>query len=177
MDPDDKRSISNDEDDKGEHKKISSAQYQIFRQAVTTSKGSFKVNPAKTKRASRASLLDLRGPEVTDRVSWLDQLSLQDTMVSTARIAQGLKDDEEVEKTTLSETLNTASSTFKFFTVKQIFPREPYRLKVHRDALYVPKPPGDHGFSDNKAPSSYQVWHRMYLNTEELAQRSAIYAS
>ena len=177
LDPDDKRSISDDEDDGGEHKKISAAQYQIFRQAVTTSKGSFKVNPAKTKRASRASLLDLGGPEVTDRVSWLDQPSPQDTMVSTARIAQGLKDDKEVEKTTLSETLNTASSTFKFFTVKQIFPREPYRRKVHRDALYVPKPPGDHGFSDNKAPSSYQVSHRMCLDTEELARRSAIYAS
>ena len=86
-------------------------------------------------------------------------------------------DDEEVEKTTFSETLNTASSTFKFLTVKQIFPREPYRLKIHRDALYVPKPPGDHGFSDNKAPSSYQVSHRMCLDTEELARRSAIYAS
>ena len=42
MDPDDKRSIS---DDEGEHKKISAAQYQIFRQAVTTSKGSFKSTP------------------------------------------------------------------------------------------------------------------------------------
>ena len=176
MDPDDKRSISDDEDDEGEHKKISAAQYQIFRQAVTTSKGSFK-DRLKTKQASRASLLDLGGPEVTDRVSWLDQPSLQDTMVSTARIAQGLKDDEEVEKTTLSETLNTTSSTFKFFAVKQIFPREPYHLKVHHDALYVPKPPGDHGFSDNKAPSSYQVSHRMCLDTEELARRSAIYAS
>ena len=75
----------------------------------------------------------------------------------------------------MSETLNTASSTFKFFTVKQIFPREPYCLKVHRDALYVPKPPGYHGFSDNKAPSSYQVSHRMCLDTEELARRSTIY--
>ena len=45
MDLDDKRSISDDEDDKGEHKKISAAQYQIFRQAVTTSKGSFKSTP------------------------------------------------------------------------------------------------------------------------------------
>ena len=139
MDPDVKRAFSDDEDDEGDSRKISAAQYQIFRQAVTTSKGSFKDNPAKTKRASRASLLDLGDPEVTDRVSWLDQPSLKDTMVSTARIAQGLKDDKEVEKTTLSETLNTASSTFKFFTVKQIFPREPYRLKIHRDALYVSK--------------------------------------
>ena len=177
MDPDVKRAISDDEDDEGDSRKISAAQYQIFRQAVTTSKGSFKVNPAKTKRASRASLLDLGDPEVTDRVSWLDQPSLQDTMVSMARIAQGLKDDEEVERTTLSETLNTASSTFKFFTVKQIFPREPYHLKIHRDALYMPKPPGDHGFSDNKAPSSYQMSHRTCLDTEELARRSAIYAS
>ena len=45
MDPDDKRSISDDEGDEGEHKKISAAQYQIFRQAVTTSKGSFKSTP------------------------------------------------------------------------------------------------------------------------------------
>ena len=166
-----------DEDDDSDSKKISAARYQIFRQAVTTSKGSFKVNPAKTKRASRASLLDLGDPEVTDRVSWLDQPSLQDTLVSTARIAQGLKDDKEVEKTTLSETLNTVSSTFKFFTVKQFFPREPYRLKIHRDALYVPKPPGDHGVSDNKAPSSYQMSHWTCLDTEELARRSAIYTS
>ena len=73
MDPDIKRVFSDDEDDDGDSKKISAARYQIFRQAVTTSKGSFKVNPAKTMRASRASLLDLGDPEVTDRVSWLDQ--------------------------------------------------------------------------------------------------------
>ena len=98
-------------------------------------------------------------------------------MASTARIAQDLKEDEEVEKTTLSETLNTSSSTFKHLTVKQIFPREPYRLKIHRDAQYLPKPPGDSGFSDSKAPSSYLMSHRMCLDTEELARRSAIYAS
>ena len=85
---------------------------QSFRQAGTTSKGSFKVNPAKSRRASRASLLDLGDSEVSDQVSWLDQPSLKDTMASTARIAQGLKEDEKVEKTTLSETLNTTSSTF-----------------------------------------------------------------
>ena len=99
MDPDAKRAISDDEEDKGDSKKISAAQYQIFRQVVTTSKGSYKVNPAKTKRASRASLLDLGDTEVTDRVSWVDQPSLQDTMASTAPIEQGLKEDEEVEKT------------------------------------------------------------------------------
>ena len=110
-------------------------------------------------------------------VSWLDQPSLQDTMASTARIAQGLKEDEEVEKTTFSETLNVDSC----FTVKnlkeEIFPREPYRLKIHWDALYAPKPPGDHGFSNNKAPSSYHMSHRVCLDTEELARRSATYAS
>ena len=148
LDPEDKikeRPISDEEDEDGDHKMISAAQYQLFRQAVTTSKGSFKVNPAKTRRASRTSLLDLGDSEVTNRVSWLDQPSLKDRMASTAHIAQGLKEDEEVEKTTLSETLNTASSTFKHLTVKQIFPREPYHLKVHRDAQYVPKPPGDNG--------------------------------
>ena len=176
MDPDAKRAISDDEEDEGDSKKIFAAQYQIFRQAVTTSKGTYKVNPAKTKRTSRASLLDLGDMEVTDRVSWLDQPSLQDTMASTTGIAQGLKEDEEVEKTTFSETLNTDSS-FKFFTVKQIFPREPYRLKIHRDALYAPKPPGDHEFSNNKAPSSYHMSHQVCLDTEELARRSAIYAS
>ena len=77
----------------------------------------------------------------------------------------------------LSETLNTSSSNFKHLTVKQIFPREPYRLKIHRDALYVPKPPRENGFSDTKAPASYQMSHRMCLDTEELARKSAIYAS
>ena len=165
-----------DEDEDGAQKKVSAAQYQLFWQAVTTSNGSFKVNPAKSPRASRASLLDLGDSEVTDWVSWLDQPSLKDTMASTARIAQGVKEDEEVEKT-LSETLNTNSSTFKHLTVKKIFPREPCRLKIHRDAQYVPKPSGDSGFSDSKAPSSYQVSHRMCLDTEELTSRSAIYAS
>ena len=174
MDPKSKRDISDDEGDDSDSKKISAAQYKIFRQAVSTFKGSYKVNPAKTKRASRASLLDLGDMEVTDRISWLDQPSLQDTM---ARIAQGLKEDEEVVKTTLSETLNSDFSSFKFFTVKQIFPREPYRLKIHRDALYAPKSPGDHGFSNNKVPSSYHMSHRVCLDTEEKARRSVIYAS
>ena len=167
------RSITDDEDEDGTQKKVSAAQYQLFRQTVMTSKGSFKVNPARSCRASRASLLDLGDSEVTDRVSWLDQPSLKDTMASMARIAQRLKEDDEVKKTTLSETLNTSSSTFKHLTVKQIFPREPYRLKVHRDAQYVPKPPGDSGFSDSKAPSSYQMSHRTCLDTEELARSTS----
>ena len=121
--------------------------------------------------------MDLGETESSDRVSWLDQPSLVDTMASTARIAQGLKEDKDVEKTTLSETLNTSSSTFKHLTVKQIFPREPYRLKVHRDTQYLPKPPAETGFSDSKAPASYQISQRMCLDTEELARRSAIYES
>ena len=177
LDMDSKRALSKDEDAEGDSKKISAAQYEIFRQAVTSSKGTYKINPAKTKRAARASLLNLGDTEVPDRVSWLDQPSLQDTMASTARIAQGLKEDKEVVKMTLLETLNDNTWSFKFFTVKQIFPREPYRLKVHRDALYAPKPPGDHGFIDNKTPSSYHLSHRVCLDTEELARRSAIYAS
>ena len=177
LDMDSKRAFSEDEDAEGDGKKISAAQYETFRQAVTSSKGTYKINPAKTKRAARASLLDLGETEVPDRVSWLDQPSLQDTMASTARIAQGLKEGEEVVKTTLSETLNDNTSSFKFFTVKHIFPSEPYRLKIHRDALYAPKPPGDHGFIDNKTPSSYHLSHRVCLDPEELARRSAIYAS
>ena len=177
LDMDSKRAFSEDEDAEGDGKKISAAQYDTFRQAVTSSRGTFKINPAKTKRAARASLLDLGETEVPDRVSWLDQPSLQDTMASTAWIAQGLKEDEEVVKTTLSETLNDNTSSFKFLTVKHIFPREPYRLKVHRDALYAPKPPGDHGFINSKTPASYHLSHRVCLDTEELARRSAIYAS
>ena len=177
LDLDSKRAFSEDEDAEGDGKKISAAQYDTFRQAVTSSKGTFKINPAKTKRAARASLLDLGETEVPDRVSWLDQPSLQDTMASKAQIAQGLKEDEEVVKTTLSETLNDNTSSFKFLTVKHIFPREPYRLKVHRDALYAPKPPDDHGFINSKTPSSYHLSHSVCLDTEELARRSAIYAS
>ena len=121
--------------------------------------------------------MDFGDGEVADRVSWLDQPSLTDTMASTARIAQGLKEDEEVEKTTFSESLNTGSSMYKHLTVKQIFPREPYRLKVHRDAQYLPEPPAADGFSDTKPPSSYQIPHHMSLDTVELARRATIYAS
>ena len=122
--------------DEGSSKKVSSAHYELFRQAVMSSKGSFKIVPAKTKRAARASLLDLGEDEKTDGVSWMDQLSLLDTMASTARIAQGLKDEGPVKKTMLSEALNSDSSTFKHFIVKQVFPRKPYRLKMHKDAQY-----------------------------------------
>ena len=45
-----------------------------------------------------------------------------------------------------------------------------------RIALVAPSP-GENGFSDTKAPTSYQMSHRMCLDTEELARRSAIYAS
>ena len=170
------RSLSDGEEEDGT-RRVSSAQYQLFRQAVTSSKGSFRLNPAKSRRAARASLLDLGDGEVSERVSWMDQPSLTDTMASTARIVQGLKEDEPVQKTTLSESLNDNSSSFKHITVKQVFPREPYRLKVHRDAEYLPKPPACDGFSDSKPPTSYQVSSRMALDTEELARRGAIYAS
>ena len=171
------RSLTDEEDEVGSSRKVSSPQYQLFHQAVTSPKGSFKLNPARSRRAGRASLMDLGDGEVTDQVSRLDQLSLTNTMVSTARIAQGLREDEPVEKTTLPESLNTGSSTFKHLTVKQIFLREPYHLEVHRDAQYLPKPPDSDGFSDTKPPTSYQIPHRMSLDTEELARRAAIYAS
>ena len=178
MDPDIKRVFSDDEDDDGDSKKISTARYQIFRQAVTASKGSFKVNPAKTKQASRAFLQDLGDPEVTDRVSWLDQPSLQDTLVfSTARIAQGLKDDEEVEKTTLSETLNTQSPLHSSSSRRSSFPQgtlpsqDSLWCPLRAQASWWPRSQWQQG------PSSYQMSHRTCLDTEELARRSAIYAS
>ena len=90
------RTLSEGEDEDGSSWKFSSAQYQIFSQTVTSSKGSFKLNPAKSRRAARASLLELGDGEVTDRVSWLDQPSLTDTKASTAKMAQGLKQDELV---------------------------------------------------------------------------------
>ena len=163
------RSLSDEEDEDVSSRKVSSAQYQLFCQAVTSSIGSYKLNPVKSRRAARASLMHLGDREVSDRVSWLDQPSLTDTMVSTARIAQSRKEDEAVEKTTLSESLIMDSSSFKHLTVKQVFPREPYQ--------YLPKPPSSDGFSDSKLPTSYQIPHRMSLDTEELARRAAIYAS
>ena len=166
--------ISDEEDDEGSQKKVSAAQYQFFSPGCDIIQGHLQDQPFQSRRAPRASLMDLGETESSDRVSWLDQSSLVDTMVSTARIAQGLKDDEEVEKTTLSETLNTSSSTFKHLSVKQIFPREPYRLMVHRYAQYLPMPPAENGFSDTKVPASYQISQQMVL--EELARRSAIYA-
>ena len=97
------RSLSDGEDENGFSRKVSSAQYQLFRQAVNSSKKPFKLKP---RRAARASLMDLGDGEVTDQVSWLDQPSLTDMMASTARIVQGLKEGEPVEKTAPSESLN-----------------------------------------------------------------------
>ena len=62
------KSISDEEDDKGSLRKVSVAQYHLFRQAVTSSEDTFKVNPSKSHRASRASLLDLGEGEMTDSV-------------------------------------------------------------------------------------------------------------
>ena len=123
------RTFADGEDEDSSSRKISSARYQIFRQAVTSSKGSFKLNLAKSRRAARASLMDFGDGRVTKCMSWLEQLSLTDTMASTARIAQGLREDQPVEKATLSESLNTESTSFKHLTVKQVFPYEPWRFK------------------------------------------------
>ena len=60
------RSLSDNENEEGSSRKVSSAQYQLFCQAVTSSKGSFKVNPARSPRAARASLMDLGDGEVTE---------------------------------------------------------------------------------------------------------------
>ena len=75
----------------------------------------------------------------------MDQPSSLDTMTSTARTAQGLKDDEEVDK--------------------------------HITALYQTKPPNTDGFGDWKPPANFQMSQKMAMDTEELARRSAIYAS
>ena len=171
-----KKSSVSDGEDEGSSRKVSSAQYALFRQAVTLSKGAFKIVPARTKRAARVSLLDLGEEKKTDKVSWMDRLSLLDTMASRARIAQGLKDNEKVDKTTLSEMLNAESSMLKHFTVKQVSPQEPYRLKMHKDALYQTKPPNIDGFGEWKLRANSQMFQKMAMDTEELARRSAIYA-
>ena len=82
-----------------------------------------------------------------------------------------------MEKKTLSETLNAESSTFKHFTVKQVFPREPYGLKMHKDVLYQTKPWNIDGFGEWKLLTNFQMSQKMAMDTEELARRSAIYAS
>ena len=75
------RSITDDEDEDGTQKKVSAAQYQLFRQAVMTSKGSFKVNPAKSIRASRAPSqyskrrLFVRSRKVSKPRDWYFELS------------------------------------------------------------------------------------------------------
>ena len=99
------------------------------------------------------------------------QPSLLDMMPSTARIGQGLKDDEEVDKTTFSEMLNAESSTFKHFSVKQVFPQEPYRVKMHKYALYQTKPPNIDGFGEWKLPTNFQMSQRMAMDTKELVRR------
>ena len=48
---------------------------------------------------------------------------------------------------------------------------------MHKDALHQTKPLNTDGFGDWKKPANFQMSQRMAINTEELARRSAIYAS
>ena len=97
-------------------------------------------------------------------------------MHTSASIAQGLKQQDEVENLTLSETIDKESS-FKFFTVKQIFPKNRYCLQVHQDAVYQQKPPFMEGFGDWKPPASYSIPHKTVTDTNKLARPVAIDAS
>ena len=93
--------------------------------------------------------------------------------VRTKRAARASLFDlgEEVDKTTFSEMLNAESSTFKHFTVKQVFPQKPSRLKMHKDALYQTKPPNIDGFGEWKLPANFQMSQRMAMDTKELVRR------
>ena len=85
----------------------SQQQYQIFRQAVTTSKGSFKSTPLRqNERPGRLCWTWAARRWLTESRGWTSR-RFKTRWFSTARIAQGLKDDKEVEKTALSETLRT----------------------------------------------------------------------
>ena len=80
-----------------------------------------------------------------------------------------------VEKMT-SEAMDS-ESLFKHISVKQVFLRDPYHLEIHKDVLYIPKPPATDDFGDWKLPGNYQILQKMASNTEKLVRRSDIYAS
>ena len=75
--------------------RVSAAQYALFRHHLKRPSRSCQ----RGKSEQQGHLLDLGEEEKTDKVSWMDQPSLLDTMASAARIAQGLKNYEEVDKT------------------------------------------------------------------------------
>ena len=156
--------------------KVTEAQYESFRRAVTTSKAAFKTVPATTRRANRVSSITLGAEEKQDRVVWADQSSLQDVLLSTARQAQGLKEDASPVNTPLTQSFGQESS-FKFFTVKSVFPKELYRLRVDKEATYQPKPPAVEGFGDLRMPGAFSLPTKVQSDTEELARRASIYAS
>ena len=104
--------------------------------------------PAKTKGAARASLLDLGEEEKTDKVSWMDQPLLVDTMASTARIAQGLRDDETLEKMTLPEMLNAELHVLTFHSEAGVSMGAISSLKMHKGALYHKLPPNTDRFGE-----------------------------
>ena len=113
---------------------------------------------------------------LTEYRGWTSRL-FRTRWFSTARIAQGLKDDEEVEKTTLSETLSTQSplhsnsSRWSSFPQGNLPSQDSSWCPLRAQASWWPRSQWQQG------PSSYQMSHWTCLDTEELARRSAIYAS
>ena len=60
-----------------------------------------------------------------------------------------------------------AESAFKHFTVKGLFKRNPYRLRMDKEVQFHPKPPMPDG----------NLTLKEFLDTEELAWRAAVYTS
>ena len=91
--------LSTSREEPDEADRVSFAQYELFRQAVQSSKAAFQAAPAAVRRATQVSLLDLGDEDCPERVTWKDQPSMMRIIQSAGRLAQGLLGDEVPEPT------------------------------------------------------------------------------
>ena len=144
-------SVSDSKDDGGSSKKVSSVQYELFRQAVTSSKG-FQPRPRwQLELHYWISAMMKRQTECRGWTSLHCQTlwCLQPGSIRVRRTKNLWR-----KQHFLRCSIQTA----------RLSSWEPYRLKMHKDAQYQTKPPTTDGFGDWKPPANFQISQKMAMD-------------
>ena len=96
----------------------------MFRNAVRTSKGAYTSEKSKGESLSQASMVHLRQEEKPQKVAWSVQPQLQFAVDHVSKVAQGVKQSDQLVLTLLYEhrsvhRMNTGVFTGVLFQVSQ----------------------------------------------------------
>ena len=123
-------------------------------------------------------MVNLRHEEKPQKVAWSVQPQLKLAVDQVSKVAQGVKQSDQLVLTPLCEHTSWESS-FKYLKPDEVFHRcENLRLKVDADSQYLIKPPHlDGSVGSFSMPSSFNFPSACMSASEELAHRSAMYGS